>query len=171
MAMWEYACRAGSTTRYYSGDSEQDLARVAWYKGNSGGIPHPVGQKGPNAWGLYDMHGNAWELCADRLLYAQPPHVDPVGHLIDPKPMNTSQGDLVAILNQLDLVCLRGGTYLHEATACGAALLCHRVDKFHAAGFRICIEPHRLNKGPEHDRANPQEHPKPTDYFQDPFRD
>ena len=58
---WQHACRAGTTTRFYTGDSEEDLARAAWYKGNSGGRPHPVGLKEPNAFGLCDMLGNVGE--------------------------------------------------------------------------------------------------------------
>lgn len=63
---WEHACRAGTTTKYYSGDSVGDLNRIAWWRGNSGRKhPHrPVGQKEPNAWGLYDMLGNQWEICS-----------------------------------------------------------------------------------------------------------
>ncbi len=64
-AEWEYACRAGTTTRFYTGDSETDLERAGWYIKNSKNQTHPVGQKEANLWGLYDMHGNVWEWVED----------------------------------------------------------------------------------------------------------
>ena len=64
-AEWEYACRAGTNTRFYFGDDEKRLGDYAWYEENSDGKIHPVAQKLPNPWGLYDMLGNAYEWCLD----------------------------------------------------------------------------------------------------------
>jgi len=65
-AEWEYACRAGSTTKYCFGDSGRQLGEYAWYRDNSNGSTHPVGQKKPNQWHIHDMHGNAWEWCSSK---------------------------------------------------------------------------------------------------------
>jgi formylglycine-generating enzyme required for sulfatase activity len=79
-AEWEYACRAGAKGLYCYGDDPRLLGHYAWYAENGEENPHPVGQKKPNAWGLYDMHGNIWEWCAD--WYGEYPKkavVDPAG--------------------------------------------------------------------------------------------
>jgi len=64
-AEWEYAARAGSTTIYSFGNDPKQLGEYAWYRGNAQRHSHPVGQKWPNAWGLYDMLGNVWEWVQD----------------------------------------------------------------------------------------------------------
>ncbi len=79
-AEWEYTCRAGSTTAYCYGDDPAQLGEYAWYEGTSGEKTHKVGLKQPNAWGLYDVHGNVWEWCQDWYGdYTRGAGEDPVG--------------------------------------------------------------------------------------------
>ena len=126
-AEWEYACRAGTTTRFYTGDSDSDLGRAGWYHDNSGLTTHPVGQKAPNAWGLYDMHGNVWEWCWDWYAsgyYGTRP--DP-----DSDPMGPSQGTMKV---------LRGGCSRLTPRNCRSANRGRDYPSYRADyhGFRVC---------------------------------
>ena len=67
-AEWEKACRAGSTTTYCFGDDDGGFGAYAWCQRNSSRATHPVGQKRPNTWGIYDMHGNVWEWCSSKFV-------------------------------------------------------------------------------------------------------
>lgn len=81
-AEWEYACRAGTTTRFYWGDDPDHAQADAhcWHKGNADNRTHPVGLKKPNPWGLHDMSGNAWEWCSDWFgPYPAEKQIDPTG--------------------------------------------------------------------------------------------
>ena len=83
-AEWEYACRAGTTTRWSFGDDESQLGDYAWYRENALNVrleyAQPVGTKLPNPWRLYDMHGNVWEWCQDWSgVYSSGSQVDPMG--------------------------------------------------------------------------------------------
>ena len=131
-AEWEYACRAGTTTRYYFGDNDNQLGNYAWYRGNSQDKTHPVGQKKPNAWGLYDMSGNVWEWCEDDWhdSYAGAP--DDGTAWIDND--NRSQSGK----------CLRGGSWINFPCYCRSAIRGrdYPVNHYSNSGFRVaCVSP------------------------------
>ena len=124
-AEWEYACRAGTKGKYYSGDDESSLARVAWYAGNSNST-YPVGTKQPNAFGLFDMHGNVWQWCQDWYAagyYSKSPEQDPKG-----PPAGHER-------------IMRGGSWEDYASLCRSAYRYRRHPEYLGtnAGFRIFI--------------------------------
>jgi formylglycine-generating enzyme required for sulfatase activity len=124
-AQWEYACRAGTTTRYALGDEAKELGDYGWWYWNSQWKTHPVGQKKPNAWGLYDMHGNVWEWCADWFdedYYANSPAEDPTG---------PDSGESRVV---------RGGSFfIATSDACRCAFRHHRPPdhRLDTKGFRV----------------------------------
>jgi C1A family cysteine protease/formylglycine-generating enzyme required for sulfatase activity len=127
-AEWEYACRAGSTTAFYFGDDVTQLGAYAWYSDNSGNATHPVGTKTPNAWGLYDMTGNADEWCQDWFgTYGSAPQTDPAG------PSNGS--------NKI----FRGGAWIDDSYYCSLAKRFQTTPNYHgwAVGFRVVLAPTR----------------------------
>jgi formylglycine-generating enzyme required for sulfatase activity len=86
-AEWEHACRAGTKTKYHCGDKDEDLPEYAWFKDNSDGRTHAVGEKKPNAFGFYDMHGNVREWNEDMLTNSQtqaPERVNRGGYFNNP---------------------------------------------------------------------------------------
>jgi len=125
-AEWEYACRAGTTTKYSFGDDDSELVDYAWHSENSDKEPHPVGSKLPNAWGLHDMHGNVWEWCQDW-------YVDyPSGSVTDPSGATSGSARV-----------FRGGSWGYTAEGCRPANR-HRVIPSHRGdglGFRVSLSP------------------------------
>jgi len=123
---WEYACRAGTTTRWSYGDNEKALEGFAWFDGNSGGQTHPVGLKLPNPWGLHDMHGNVWEWCAD--LYG--PY---------PRESATEQAGVA----QGGYRVGRGGCWNSNAGGCWSANRGRFGPSYHRSGqgFRVALSP------------------------------
>ena len=129
-AEWEYSCRAGSASRYSFGEDATSLGEYGWFRGNSpNAAAHPVGQKKPNAWGLYDMLGNVWEWCADwfaKDYYKQSPLIDPSG----PRSgrWHVTRGGSWSGTNPISFRCaLRHHRHPHYRT--------------HGMGFRVVCDP------------------------------
>ena len=130
-AEWEYACRAGSTGDFSFSGGESKLGEAGWYKANAGDSTHPAGEKQPNAWGLYDMHGNVFEWCMD--VYAE----DYFAHSPSENPCNTGPGDERVLRgggwNSAPDLCRASARY---SEAPGLADVCFGYDAY---GFR-CVK-------------------------------
>ena len=103
-AEWEYACRAGTSSRFNAGDDKESLAAAGWFIENSDSHTHPVGQKQPNRWWLYDMHGNVRQWCSD--LYGA------FGNVDETDPTGANVGDAHV---------LRGGSWRDYSKDCRSA--------------------------------------------------
>jgi formylglycine-generating enzyme required for sulfatase activity len=128
-AEWEYAARAGSDSAYAFGADPRLLDDHAWYAGNAGGATHPVGLKKANAWGLFDMHGNVREWCADYYdegYYPKGPRRDPPGPSESAAPFRV----------------LRGGSWADADDACRSAARRSSLEGFATGrgyGFRVVL--------------------------------
>lgn len=126
-AQWEYACRATARTHYGYGDDQSRLSDFAWFSKNTR-IPgmmsaQEVGRKKPNRWGLHDMHGNVWELCADG-------YSDALVGGLEPTPPKDGPNR-----------SLRGGCWYGDETTCGSANR-HWIDQSSRSslvGFRVAL--------------------------------
>jgi formylglycine-generating enzyme required for sulfatase activity len=125
-AEWEYACRAGTTTKWSFGDQESVMSDYGWYEKNSGWQTHSVGQKKPNPWGLFDMHGNVWEWCQDWGSAYTGEAVDPVGPPIP---------------GGVYLRILRGGAWGNPAFCARSAFRMRDLPtgRTTTSGFRVCL--------------------------------
>jgi len=143
-AQWEYACRAGTETDYYTGDGEQALARAGWFQNNSGGTTHEVWRPGqsaenyktPNAFGLYDMHGNVWEWCRD--IWSEAAYRYHVEGRIEPVRAGESVDE-----SDERLRVLRGGAWYDIPGYCRSAYRDRFFPGFgyHFQGFRVGLFP------------------------------
>lgn len=126
-AEWEYCCRAGTEGAYSFGEDADQLREYGWFMDNSRKQVHPVASKRPNAWGLYDMHGNAAEWCLDWI----GPY--PTGSAVDPVGVESGQ-----------LRVLRGGSALLKPYECGSAWRsgCFPANKSKFWGVRIVLGMH-----------------------------
>lgn len=128
-AQWEYACRAGTTTRFSFGDDDAKLIEYGWFKENTYGVNdkyvHQVGLKKPNPWGLYDMHENVMEICSDGYSPKLPGGIDPA----------------VRLVTEHTEVVFRSGCWMYNARECRSAFRSSNLPSRASSyiGFRVAL--------------------------------
>jgi formylglycine-generating enzyme required for sulfatase activity len=135
-AEWEYACRAGTDTAFFFGNDPNALTDYAWVEANSNNTTHPVGQKKPNAWGLYDMCGNVWQWCSDwydRIDNTNAPLTDPQGPAKSPLAAHVLRGGAWHTVSTYSHSAMRGGNF-----PCGEGGPAS-WDNASCSGFRIAV--------------------------------
>ncbi len=129
-AEWEFACRAGTLTQFFSGDSSEDLMQAAWFNSSSAKTTHPVGQKLSNPFGLHDMHGNVWEWVLDAWSPTRYTALSgsPVRNPINPALPGSER-------------MTRGGNYSSTAIPCRSGSRCSEASGYNATliGFRVAL--------------------------------
>jgi formylglycine-generating enzyme required for sulfatase activity len=130
---WEYACRAGSETLYWNGNAAAGLARVGWYRANSGERTHRIGEKPANAWGLFDVHGNVREWTASPY---QQDYARRATHALPPARVASGEETTPGLK-----LILRGGGFLDEAPFLRSAIRCvrHPEIRYWNVGFRVLL--------------------------------
>ena len=128
-AEWEFACRAGTTTRFWSGDNDQEAILAGWFGGNSGGRTHEVEELSSNPFGLFDVHGNVWEWVQD------------VSEWTFYKRCAAGAIDPVCLFSAGRPRVLRGGDWLYGACNCRSSVRLANApsNRFFSIGFRVAL--------------------------------
>lgn len=160
-AEWEYACRAGTETEYWSGDGAAALAKVGWFGGNAHRETHPVGKIPANPFGLFDLHGNVWEWCHD--FYRSDAYKTRPAGVCNP---GTAERDAEYDTPPSDADdryrVVRGGSWDVTARYCSSAFRYWRWPGLRdwIRGFRVCLVPGPSAQNSQNDAE--ERHPKRT---------
>ncbi len=159
-AEWEFACRAGTTTKFWLGDDDTALEQAGWFGENSSDRTHVVGELKANPFGLFDVHGNVWEWVQDGWEpgfyrdFANKPAIDPIS-------LNSSESSRI----------VRGGRWYHDATYCRSAfrLSVAPTDRFEDLGFRVALSVDAVKSAiaADHVRSSRKTEPSKREFISD----